>query len=185
MARRSVAHGPSSLHALRVWGPVAAGIGAFLAFLADARAAVLAGGRVEYGSSLRFLWSDLWLFEGRLLGHIGPVCRGLQLSDIVFLAVLALILLSAIRFRYVMARRRLELARRMVEQGLEPPSELWGASARGDLRRGIVLLCAGAGLLLASRVSGRSVLSPMGLVPAFVGLGYLLSYRFAPRGRGR
>lgn len=117
--------------------------------------------------------------HGDLGARAGQPCGGLQVWDLVFLAVVALVLVAAIRFRHLTVQRRLELARRMVERGLEPPGELWGASPAGDLRRGVVLVCAGLGLLVTSYVSARPGLAPAGLIPGFIGLGYLLSYRFA------
>ena len=63
---------------------------------------------------------------------------------------------------------------------MEPPAELL-ARPGNDLQRGIVLVFAGVGLLLASYVSRGAELSPAGLVPCFVGIGYLLSHRFATK----
>src|SRR5690606_19905329 len=87
----------------------------------------------------------------------------------------------------------LDLARRMVEKGMEPPRELVGGGDFADLRRGIVLSSAGFGLLVYSGYSalsspvGASADGPSGagLIPLFVGIGYLLSHRFArPRSTG-
>jgi hypothetical protein len=124
---------------------------------------------------------DSMLFEAR-----APNCSGFQAFDLAFLAVVALIVISAIRFRHATTRRRLELARRMVEKGLEPPPELVGANNGGDLRRGLVLVCTGVGLLLASMLGNSDGISPAGLIPGFIGIGYLISHRFAvtsPQGR--
>lgn len=132
------------------------------------------------GVALEF---DSMLFEAR-----APDCSGFQAFDLAFLAVVALIVISAIRFRHATTRRRLELARRMVEKGLEPPPELVGANNGGDLRRGLVLVCTGVGLLLASMFGNNDGISPAGLIPGFIGIGYLISHRFAvsrPHGTGR
>jgi hypothetical protein len=132
------------------------------------------------GFALEF---DSMLFEAR-----APNCSGFQAFDIAFLAVVALIVISAIRFRHATTRRRLELARRMVEKGLEPPPELVGANNGGDLRRGLVLVSTGVGLLLASMLGNSDGISPAGLIPGFIGIGYLISHRFAvtgPHGGGR
>ncbi|TPV93110.1 MAG: hypothetical protein B7733_22310 [Myxococcales bacterium FL481] len=112
-------------------------------------------------------------------------CGGLRVWDLAFLGLVAIVLVAAIRFRHLAIQRRLELARRMVERGLEPPSELWGASPGGDLRRGVVLLCTGVGALVTAHASDHWSLAPLGLIPGFIGLGYLLSYRFASRRRSR
>lgn len=133
------------------------------------------------GFALEF---DSMLFEAR-----APNCAGFQAFDLAFLAVVALIVISAIRFRHATTRRRLELARRMVEKGLEPPPELVGANNGGDLRRGLVLVSTGVGLLLASMLGNSDGISPAGLIPGFIGIGYLISHRFAaisiPPGGGR
>lgn len=110
---------------------------------------------------------------------------GFRTFDFAFLAVVALIVISAIRFRHATARHRLELARRMVEKGIEPPPELLGSTAGSDLRRGVVLVFTGVGLLVASLLGGSGGLSPAGLIPGFIGVGYLVSHRFAARERGR
>jgi hypothetical protein len=128
------------------------------------------------GFALEF---DSMLFEAR-----APNCAGFQAFDLAFLAVVALIVISAIRFRHATTRRRLELARRMVEKGLEPPPELVGANNGGDLRRGLVLVSTGVGLLLASMLGSSDGISPAGLIPGFIGIGYLISHRFAGRGPG-
>jgi hypothetical protein len=126
---------------------------------------------------------DSMLFEAR-----APSCSGFRAFDLAFLAVVALIVISAIRFRHATTHRRLELARRMVEKGIEPPPELVGANHGSDLRRGLVLVSTGVGLLLASMVGGGEGLSPAGLIPGFIGIGYLVSHRFAvskpPRSTG-
>jgi hypothetical protein len=132
------------------------------------------------GFALEF---DSMLFEAR-----APNCAGFQAFDLAFLAVVALIVISAIRFRHATTRRRLELARRMVEKGLEPPPELVGANNGSDLRRGLVLVSTGVGLLLASMLGNSEGISPAGLIPGFIGIGYLISHRFAvsrPHRRGQ
>ncbi|MFV8754231.1 DUF6249 domain-containing protein [Nannocystaceae bacterium ST9] len=120
---------------------------------------------------------DAMLFEAQ-----PPRC-GFQAFDLAFLAVVALIVISAIRFRHATTRKRLELARRMVEKGIEPPPELLGSNTGSDLRRGLVLVFTGVGLLAASLVGGSEGLSPAGLIPGFIGIGYLVSHRFAATSR--
>ncbi|GEM_PF-2118259 len=127
-----------------------------------------------FGLALDF---DAVLFEAQ------SPCEGFQAFDLAFLAIVALIVISTIRFRHATARRRLELARRMVEKGLEPPPELLGARRANDLRRGLVLVCTGVGLVLAS-MFGNGDLSTAGLIPGFIGVGYLISHRFAVRDGG-
>ncbi len=120
-----------------------------------------------------YLDIDSMLFEAE------PPRGGFRAFDLAFLAVVALIVISAIRFRHATARNRLELARRMVEKGMEPSPELLGTTTGSDLRRGLVLVFTGVGLLLASLLGGSGGLSPAGLIPGFIGIGYLISHRFA------
>jgi hypothetical protein len=117
-----------------------------------------------------------------LLEAAGAVpCHGFRAGDVAVLGFVALLLVAAMRFRHMLARRRLDLARQMVERGLEPPRDLLDAPHRDDLRRGIVLLFLAAGIAVASAFSHEGRVSPFGLVPGFVGLGYLLSHFLAAR----
>jgi hypothetical protein len=120
-------------------------------------------------------------FDSMLFAPQAPAHGGFRAFDLAFLAVVALIVISAIRFRHATTRRRLELARRMVEKGIEPPPELVGAQTGSDLRRGLVLVFTGVGLLLASLFGSGKDVSPAGLIPGFIGIGYLVSHRFAVR----
>lgn len=120
-------------------------------------------------------------FDSMLFAPQAPA-GSFRAFDLAFLAVVALIVISAIRFRHATTRSRLDLARKMVEKGIEPPPELVGAQNGSDLRRGLVLVFTGVGLLLASLLGGGKDLSPAGLIPGFIGVGYLVSHRFAVRG---
>ncbi|HET6582258.1 MAG TPA: DUF6249 domain-containing protein [Nannocystaceae bacterium] len=102
-----------------------------------------------------------------------------------FLALSALVVIALGRMRLMTEQKRLDLARRLVEQGLEPPTGLLTAPAKNDMRRGIVLVAAGLGLLVAGLVLGDRGLAAGGLVPAFIGAGYLVSFRLAMRGGPR
>lgn len=162
---------------LVTWGLAATALAADLTPLALDAGIGQQGCSSAIGYVLEF---DSMLFEAR-----APSCSGFRAFDLAFLAVVALIVISAIRFRHATTRRRLDLARRMVEKGLEPPPELVGVNNGSDLRRGLVLVCTGIGLLLASTLGHNDSLSPAGLIPGFIGIGYLVSHRFAigkPRG---
>jgi hypothetical protein len=104
----------------------------------------------------------------------GAACA--NASHLLFLGVVALVAIVALRMRHATARRRLDLARRMVEQGMSPPAELIRPHGN-DLRRGLVLVATGAGLLAYTAIGHGSTM--VGLVPAFIGAGYMLSHRFA------
>jgi hypothetical protein len=102
-----------------------------------------------------------------------------------FLALSAIVVIALGRMRLMTEQKRLDLARRLVEQGLEPPTGLLTAPAKNDMRRGVVLVAAGLGLLVAGLVLGDRGLAAGGLVPAFIGAGYLVSFKLAMRGGPR
>lgn len=112
----------------------------------------------------------------------GHRCSSFSGMGIAFLGLAAVVVVALARFRSQLEQRRLELARHFVEAGREVPRELLAGLARNDLRRGLVLEFASLGLLAAALVSGERWLAPSGLVPAFIGIGYLVSYRVARRG---
>ena len=99
--------------------------------------------------------------------------------DFTFLGLMAVVVIALGRMRLQTEQRRLEVVRRLVEQGFTPPRPLLEGPARKDRRKGVVLVFAGVGLVLAGFVLGDRGLAAAGLVPAFVGLGYLVSYRLA------
>jgi hypothetical protein len=122
-------------------------------------------------------WDLAWLRHGE---GATPPCQGFRAFDLAFLGVIALAIVMALRMRHANARRRIDLARRMVEKGMEPPEHLLGRDHAGDLRRGFILISTGIGIVLASWF-GRGEPSAAGLVPGFIGIGYLVSHRFARR----
>jgi len=104
-----------------------------------------------------------------------PVDRGwlamLGLASVVFIA--------RGRMRFAVESKRLELAQRLIERGLEPPRELLAAPLSNDHRRGIVLLFAGLGVFAAGMFMGDRGVTAAALIPEFIGAGYLLSDRLA------
>lgn len=114
-----------------------------------------------------------------------PVLHGTSHgAGVVVLALAALVVIALGRMRLTAEHKRLDLARRLIEQGLEPPAELLTAPARSDLRRGLVLGFAGLGVAVAGALLGDRGLAAGGLVPAFIGAGYLVSFRLAVGNRG-
>ncbi len=125
-------------------------------------------------------WSGL-----RVLGvqgeHPSADCSGLRGIGFAFLGLAALVTIALGRMRLQTEHKRLELAQRFVEQGLEPPGGLLMGPARDDLRKGLVLMFAGAGLFVAGMFTGDRGLAAGGLVPEFIGIGYLVSFWLAGR----
>ncbi len=131
-------------------------------------------------------------FWGGVDPALGPgACGGgggSLLLDIAFLALLVIAVIAVVRIRQRTEENRLTLARQYIEKGMEPPQSLFPSAAGNDLRRGIVLVFTGLGLLCASLVAsgwshGVQGLGPVGLIPGFIGLGYLVSYACAMRGK--
>jgi len=106
-------------------------------------------------------------------------CTDLRGVGFAFLGLAAVVVIAVGRMRLATEQRRLEVARRLIEKGIEPPDGLFTAPARRDLRKGIVLVFAGLGLVIAGMMLGDRGIAAGGLVPAFIGIGYLVSYRLA------
>ncbi len=113
---------------------------------------------------------------------------GSLVLDVAFLALLVIAVIAVVRIRQSSEQNRLALARQYIEKGMNPPPTLFPSAAGNDLRRGIVLVFTGLGLLCASLMAsgwshGVQGLGPAGLIPGFIGLGYLVSYACAVRGK--
>jgi hypothetical protein len=120
----------------------------------------------------------------------GGACpgSGSLVLDVAFLSLLVVGVIAVVRIRQRSEQNRLDLARQYIERGMEPPPTLFPSAAGNDLRRGIVLMFSGVGLLVASLVAsgwsaGIQGLGSAGLIPGFIGLGYLVSYACAMRGK--
>jgi len=101
-----------------------------------------------------------------------------------FLTILAG-LTAALVFRYRKHAQLQQTLRLMIEKGTDIPPELIAprAAPYGDLRRGLVLVGAGLSLLiLVGLVFGFDTGSwAVGLIPAFIGVGYLVVWRISRR----
>lgn len=126
-------------------------------------------------------FTDLSIFGGWSLVPAAPgaPCQGSWLFDLGALGLFFTTVVVVMRMRLRGEERRLELARRFIEQGLTPPAELFPSAAQSDLRRGVVLVAAGLGILAASGSGGH--FGAIGLIPGFIGLGYLVSYTLSRR----
>ncbi len=134
------------------------------------------------------LLGSFWGGVDPTLGAANCSGGGSLVLDVAFLALLVIAVIAVVRIRQSSEQNRLELARQYIEKGMNPPPTLFPSAAGNDLRRGIVLVFTGLGLLCASLVAsgwshGVQGLGPAGLIPGFIGLGYLVSYACAVRGK--
>ena len=185
----------SLLSRLSPWAGVCVGLVAFAGLAVPAQAATTPAMTHEVltfaqGFALELLGAGAACLDGLhgLGGALGlepPVgggsvgCPRLHGLGFTFLGLMAVVVIALGRMRLQTEQRRLEVVRRLVEQGLTPPRPLLEGPARKDRRKGVVLVFAGAGLLAAGFVLGDRGLAAAGLIPAFIGLGYLASYRLA------
>lgn len=82
-------------------------------------------------------------------------------------------------FRFKKEHQRHETIRLMVEKGAAIPPQLLvsDSTRRSDLRRGILLLAAGLGVtVFFAIVAHKEPAWSLGLIPAFIGAGYLLTW---------
>ena len=149
----------------------------------------------DVAGSIRGCLSEVGLL-GSFWGGVDPTLAaandcasgGSLVLDVAFLALLVIAVIAVVHIRQSSEQNRLELARQYIEKGMNPPPTLFPSAAGNDLRRGIVLVFTGLGLLCASLVAsgwshGVQGLGPVGLIPGFIGLGYLVSYACAVRGK--
>lgn len=136
---------------------------------------------VVHGSSLCLdsLSSVGLVFGLDLHGGSAAECHDLRGVGFAFLGLAAVVVIAVGRMRLATEQRRLDVARRLIERGMELPHGLLTAPARRDLRKGIVLVFAGLGLVVAGMMLGDRGMAAGGLIPAFIGIGYLVSHRLA------
>lgn len=176
-------------------GGFIAGVLAFLALVPEAQAAPLMGGS-DLSSQVLGLVDDMGrtVIHGSMDGlhSVGlmlgfdphraadsAACTDLRGVGFAFLGLAAVVVIAIGRMRLATEQRRLEVARTLIEKGFEPPEGLLAAPARRDLRKGVVLVFAGLGLVVAGMMLGDRGMAAGGLIPAFIGIGYLVSYRLA------
>lgn len=183
---------------LPVFGGLAAALLAYVAAMPEAHAAPLMLGS-ELGTEMLGLVDDLartvvqgggvcldGLYSVGGLFGLDPhgsanaaECHDLRGVGFAFLGLAAVVVIAVGRMRLATEQRRLEVARRLIEKGFEPPDGLFTAPARRDLRKGVVLVFAGLGLVISGMMLGDRGMAAGGLIPAFIGLGYLVSHRLA------
>ena len=124
-------------------------------------------------------WNGLGWNDARGGGSSGA--RGFPILGLGLLGLAAVVVLALGRMRLANEHKRLDVAQRLIEQGMEPPASLLANPARNDLRKGIVLLFAGGGILAAGLMTADRGMAAGALVPEFIGAGYLVSYWLAAR----
>jgi hypothetical protein len=82
--------------------------------------------------------------------------------------------------------QRHQTLRAMVEKGMQIPPELLGQAKRppspaSDRRRGILLICAGIGIIGFLVLAGGKDGASLGLIPILIGIGYLIVARLDGR----
>lgn len=84
-------------------------------------------------------------------------------------------------FSYLKSRSLHRTVRSMVEKGQEVPAALFAppptVRARSDMRRGVVLLMVGVGLMIFFGAVGDGGAWALGVIPFLIGLGYLLVWK--------
>jgi hypothetical protein len=94
-------------------------------------------------------------------------------------------------FSYLKSRSLHRTVRAMVERGQEVPAALFAPppvmKARSDLRRGVVLLMVGFGLMIffGAVNDWEGGAWSLGVIPFVIGLGYLLVWKLEGRGRDK
>lgn len=111
-------------------------------------------------------------------------CHDLRGVGFAFLGLAAVVVIAVGRMRLATEQRRLDVARRLIERGFEPPAGLLTGPAGRDLRKGVVMVFAGLGLVIAGMMLGDRGMAAGGLIPAFIGIGYLVSHRLATSDEG-
>jgi hypothetical protein len=106
-----------------------------------------------------------------------------------FFLTILLGLTATLLLRYRKHAQLQETLRLMIEKGADIPPELIAppVAPYGDLRRGVVLVGAGLSLvILVGLVWGfASGAWAVGLIPAFIGAGYLFIWRLSQRTENR
>jgi hypothetical protein len=102
-----------------------------------------------------------------------------------------LVVAAIMFFSYLKSRSLHRTVREMVEKGQEVPAALFApppiVKARSDLRRGVVLLMVGFGLMIffGAVNDWEGGVWSLGVIPFVIGLGYLLVWKLEGRSRDK
>jgi hypothetical protein len=95
------------------------------------------------------------------------------------------IVCAGLYYRFRAQGARQDLIRSYLERGQPVPPALIDPPAKptGDLRRGLVLVAAGIGISLASMVAHNTEGAGVGLIPALIGIAYLIVWKIERKER--
>ena len=113
----------------------------------------------------------------KMIGKIIPI------MPIVFFTFILLVLTIPFYFNFKKTKGRQLIINNLIEKGQEIPKELIVPAKRNvrtDFHKGIILISFGLGIsvvLLAIKIPVNFNLWTLGLIPLFIGLGYLISFK--------
>jgi len=113
----------------------------------------------------------------KMIGKIIPI------MPIVFFTFILLVLTIPFYFNFKKTKGRQLIINNLIEKGQEIPKELIVPAKRNvrtDFHKGIILISFGLGIsvvLLSIKIPVNFNLWTLGLIPLFIGLGYLISFK--------
>lgn len=123
---------------------------------------------------------------GEILQELKPILTIL----LVFLTP-ALVIIAVMIYRFRRQRLILEAVQRLADKGVTIAPELLqglnsegllGRTAASPMRRAVLLIAAGAGLVIVLAAGGNGPAWAFGTIPLLLGLGYLVIWKLEQRG---
>jgi len=108
---------------------------------------------------------------------------------IIIFTFILLVLTIPFYFNYKKTKGRQLIINNLIEKGQEIPQELLFPqvkTSRSDLQKGIILISFGLSIcivLLSIKIPVNLNLWTLGLIPLFIGIGYLVSFKLNKSGR--
>lgn len=101
------------------------------------------------------------------------------LGVILSLGMPIIIVIAVLVYRFRRQRLVNDVILKLAEKGAPVPPELFlePVRPRSDLRRGLVLMAAGAGIAMFGVFDGDSDVIGIGFIPLLIGVGYLIAYK--------
>jgi len=119
----------------------------------------------------------------KMIGNFIP------LMPIIIFTFILLVLTIPFYFNYKKTKGRQLIINNLIEKGQEIPQELLFPqvkTSRSDLQKGIILISFGLSIcivLLSIKIPVNLNLWTLGLIPLFIGIGYLVSFKLNKSGR--